>query len=74
MAGVKRIADVPKAALALAEKVSKADLLEAAWSLASLCHEGGCDDDAGTLTRLVEELDRGRARRGRGRLNVDGAA
>ena len=59
---VKRGADVPDAARAL--PVSKADLLEAAWSLAAISHESGCDDEEATLTRLVEELNIYRARRG----------
>lgn len=40
----------------LSSHVSKADLLEVAWVLASLCNDGGCDDETRTLHRLVEEL------------------
>ena len=59
MAGLtKRRADVPQEALALAEDVSKAELLEVAWSFASLCNFGeGHGDDAATMSRLYEELN-----------------
>jgi hypothetical protein len=61
----KRSADVPLCAHRLNEGVSKADLLEAAWHLASLCNEAGsCDDVASTLERLIEELNTIRANRG----------
>ncbi len=62
----KRVADVPRSARVLG--VSKADLLEVAWSLAATAHEGGCDDEIGTLARLVEELNVYRERRGVRRL------
>lgn len=65
MSGTKRRAEVPRAAQALGEVVSKADLLEAAWHLASLAHDGGVDDEAMTLLRLREELDNARERQGR---------
>ena len=64
----KRVADVPKEARRL--PISKADLLEVAWSLASLAHEHGCEDGNATLSRLVEELNVYRDRRGAGRLSV----
>lgn len=60
----KRRADVPKAARQLGEKVSKADLLEAAWWLAALACDGGVDDETSTLERLLEELNTIRANRG----------
>jgi hypothetical protein len=66
MAGIgKRRADVPRDAQRLAEDVSKADLLEAAWHLASLASATGADDDAATLERLRQELDTIRAGQGR---------
>lgn len=54
---MKRCANVPETGLALSWKVSKADLLEAAWSLASLCNEAGsAEDDESTFRRLLDEL------------------
>lgn len=66
MAGLgKRVAEVPHEARYLAENLSKADLLEMAWALASLCNQGeGCDDDAATLRRLHEEANTWRENRG----------
>ena len=62
--GIKRRATVPREAEAL--DVSKADLLEAAWELASLCNDGdGCDDVPATLAKLVETLNGARERSGR---------
>lgn len=62
--GIKRGADAPREALDL--DVSKADLLEAAWELASLCNDGeGCDDAPATLAKLVETLNGARERSGR---------
>ena len=61
----KRVANVPREAFLLAIDVSKADLLEAAWSLASLSNDGeGADDHAATLKRLHEELSTLRENRG----------
>lgn len=60
---MKRRAEVPAALIS--EAVSKADLLEAAWHLASLCNDAGSvDDDESTFKRLVEELNISRANRG----------
>jgi hypothetical protein len=58
MAGLtKRVAKVPQEALDFAEGVSKADLLEAAWHLASRCNGGeSCEDDAATMRRLHDEV------------------
>lgn len=62
---LKRRAEVPIRAVILSERVSKADLLEAAWYMASLSNEAGsCDDDESTLDRLVFALDRAREWRG----------
>jgi hypothetical protein len=59
----KRYAEVPREVRLL--EVSKADLLEAAWELASLCNEGeGADDIAATYRKLVETLNGARERRG----------
>jgi hypothetical protein len=66
MGVTKRGADVPKSARRL--PVSKADLLEVAWSFAAIAHDHGCDDDGATLARLVEELNVYRERRGARRL------
>lgn len=64
---VKRRADVPDIGLGLRDHVSKADLLEAAWELASLCNDAGSvDDDASTLAKLLETLNGARERSGRG--------
>lgn len=60
---MKRPANIPAACLG--DCVSKADLLEAAWHLASLCNDSGsADDDASTFKRLVHELNTLRAARG----------
>lgn len=65
MVGSRRIAEVSQEALDLAERLSKADLLEMAWALASLCNQGeGCDDNAATLRRLYEEANIWRENRG----------
>jgi hypothetical protein len=62
--GVKRCAEVPPAALRLGYHVSKADLLEAAWYLASIAHADGCDDDGATYVRLLDEINLLREHRG----------
>lgn len=67
---MKRIANVPRPALAIYAQLSKADLMEAAWHLASLCNETGCDDEEATLNSLVSELNTQRARRGARPLNL----
>ncbi len=67
MGVMKRGADVPVSARKLT--VSKADLLEVAWSLAALAHDHGCDDAEATFARLVEELNVYRDRRGVRRLS-----
>ena len=65
MRGVKRTAQVHRSARLLAEYVSKADLLEAVWQLASLSNGGeGVDDVPATYRRLREEMDTIRANRG----------
>jgi hypothetical protein len=69
VSGFKRRAEVPLRAHRL--NVSKADLLEAAWHLASICNEAGsCDDETSTYLRLVEELNAARARNGRQRVRT----
>jgi hypothetical protein len=58
----KRGAEVPRAVCLLAENVSKADLLEVAWSLAGLCGGGeAAEDFEPTWNRLLEELNAQRA-------------
>ena len=65
----KRYAEVPREARLL--DVSKADLLEAAWELASLCNDGeGADDTAATYRKLVETLNGARQRRGAAKVRA----
>ncbi len=62
---VKRGAAVPRDARLLGAVVSKADLLEAALSLAGLCSESdSADDGPAALDRLHEELQALRTSRG----------
>lgn len=66
---MKRRAQIPAAALG--EVVSKADLLEAAWHLASLCNDSdSADDNEATFRRLVHELNILRAGRGASPVKV----
>lgn len=65
----KRGAVVPKQGLALDGKVSKNDLLEIAWDMASLLNAAGsCDDDDSTAAKLIELINARRAESGRPRL------
>lgn len=51
-----RVAQVPGNAFLLDYVLSKADLLEVAWHLASLVNDAGsCDDDESTLARILQE-------------------
>jgi hypothetical protein len=59
-----RFPEVPRRARDLGERISKADLLEAAWGLAAVCNDVGCDDEEATYQRLVAELNIFRAIRG----------
>jgi hypothetical protein len=69
MSGMKRYANVPREARLL--EVSKADLLEVAWELASLCNDGdGVDDVAATYRKLVETLNGARERRGAAKVRT----
>lgn len=69
MAGLKRVASVPREARIL--DVSKSDLLEAAWELASLANDAGsCDDAESTLRHLVETINGARSRRGARPLTI----
>lgn len=61
--GTKRRPDVPKAARAFGEIVTKAELLEAGLHLAALCSGAGADDHKAALRRLAEEVHNGRERR-----------
>jgi hypothetical protein len=73
--GVKRRAEVSRRARGWAERVSKADLLEAALSLASLCSGAdSCDDEEAALDRLVEEVNLYREGRGARKANCPGDA
>jgi len=62
---MKRRPEVPRRAARMAGLCSKADFLEAAYHLASLAHDGGCDDVDGSCVRLLEELNLVRQRAGR---------
>lgn len=63
--------EVPPAVRYLNDITSKADVLEAAWSLASLCNDGdGADDESATLRRLVEEVQTLRRSQGRKPLRL----
>jgi hypothetical protein len=67
MAGLKRQPNLPSESRGILSAATKADLLEAAWHLASLCNDAGsCDDTASTRTRLIEEINKARAARGTG--------
>lgn len=69
---VKRRAEVPQDVYRIGERVSKADLLEAAYHLASLCGRGeGCDDESAAIARLIEELNTIRANQGRRALKTE---
>lgn len=62
---MKRRANVPPYAAGLGNRVSKADLLEAAWHLAALANDAGsADDGRSTFRRLVEEINANRVARG----------
>jgi hypothetical protein len=62
---VKRRADLPPEARGISDGFSKADVLEAAWHLASLANDAGSvDDNASTRIRLLHELHNLRAQRG----------
>ena len=65
----KRSARIPEQGLALADKVSKSDLLEIAWDMAALLNDAGsCDDDESTAAKLIELLNNQRAETGRVKL------
>ena len=64
MSRSERIPDVPPFAIALGELVSKADLLEALWDIAELPGIGA-GEELVRLRRIVDAINRGRARRGR---------
>lgn len=69
--GLKRRPQCPALGRSIIEDVSKAELLEVAWSLAALCNEAGsADDDASTFKRLVEEVNTLRINRGARPLKV----
>lgn len=60
----KRWAEVPKGVHAIGAMVSKADLLEVAFTLASLDAPEGCDDAEAGCRSLLEALNHERDRRG----------
>jgi hypothetical protein len=52
----RRPTRVPRVADAFLGQLSKSDLIEMVWALASIANDAGsCDDDDSTLRRLVEE-------------------
>jgi ribosomal 50S subunit-associated protein YjgA (DUF615 family) len=53
----KRVARVPDIGRCVGAAVSKADLLEALWYLASLQNEDSYDDRLQTITNLIRALD-----------------
>ncbi len=68
---LKRLPQLPPESGLINSRVSKADLMEAAWHLASLANDAGSvDDHASTRDRLVAELNTLRAARGQGSLNL----
>ena len=67
--GIKRRPAVTVSLALVYAAISKAEFAEAALSLAAACSDGGCDDlEAGT-TRLIEEINLGRERRGASPIN-----
>ncbi len=60
----KRTVNLPRGATTVLGEATKADLMEAAYHLASIAHDAGCDDATATLRRLVEEINLHRAARG----------
>lgn len=59
----KRSVELPPEAVSIHDKVSKADLMEIAWDMASiLC--GSCDDTEATRAKVIEMLNARRAGRG----------
>lgn len=70
----KRYPNVPTEAIDFAYEPTKADLLEAAWSLAGLCNAAGSvDDHASTRERLLAEINLHRKARGARPINLVGA-
>src|SRR5262245_3032123 len=69
----KRRAEAPKVGLQILYAVSKADLFEAAWDLASLCNEAGeCDNHPSTAAKLLEMINVRRALRSARPLKIPG--
>jgi hypothetical protein len=62
---LKRLALIPPGHSRIFEKLSKADLAEIAWSLASLSNGVSADDDELTAQRLLEEANALRINQGR---------
>ena len=69
---LKRRPELPNEAGGILCEVSKAELLEVAWSLASLCNNAGSSDDNGsTRERLLEEINAMRTARGARLLKLE---
>ncbi len=67
----KRSAELPPEAKGIQGKVSKSDLMEIAWDLASICNDGeGADDGPATRSKLVEFLNVRREARGQKTLKL----
>ncbi len=61
----KRRANAPHGAIVLGALLTKADLIEIAWNLASIANDAGsCDDDVSTFDRLLDEVETICAQRG----------
>jgi len=61
----KRRPELPIAASGIIGEATKADLMEAAWHLASLANAAGSSDDHySTRARLIQEINLCRQRRG----------
>lgn len=62
---LKRLPELPPEARDIIHRVSKADIMEVAWHLASLCNDAASsDDNSSTRARLIEEFNTLRAGRG----------
>ncbi|EYF07040.1 hypothetical protein [Chondromyces apiculatus] len=70
MSGTKRKPAVPRVAAVLAGMVSKADLVEVVWDLASLQNGSSCDDDEETLWNALAALNVRREAAGRKSLTA----
>lgn len=71
-AGVsKRRPELPTAARGFLDGTSKAELLEVAWDLASLCNPTSADDERETVASLLGAINARRESRGARKLRLD---